>query len=677
MKSFSAYRGATAAALPGLCLLALSMQAQATQIVVTIDAGVRTSNTEGQCLFPTPGFTGHDCSYNATNPSGTAGVTKWVGTVYSAAFFAPGAAPQASPDNFINPTLPGDGRIGIPLSGTITIDDQGNPAACSTHSIAGVIQMGGFSRNYGTQPNIRFIDDFPNGITQTLAAQVVSSGTANGAGGCDYVLGSVGVPNVMTSVAGAPVPNDPFPGQVSHTITPSSPRSSGSTEWTVPVAGTPGLARYEGAVGAPANVGLAAVSTIGPGYTCLKLNAVTQQLPPIPCGSFSNTSLNNSTQTNWDNIVGRISTNSSGNITSSLLFLVQEILVAGGDSWLAYTAAITGTAPGAPAVAVDDTASTRQDVATSINVLANDTNYVDPVTVSISVVSANGGDAVVVGSPGNQAAISVTYTPPAGFIGTDSFQYTATDGSGGNDTALVTVTVTAGNAQPVAGAGAITSITTAGFDPATRTGTINVANSPAGNSLGDAPAVVTATGATNGTVGVSGSTVTYTPLTTFFQGTGTFSYTITYVDNETATNTVTVTIPDATPTVADGTDTGNQDTVLNATGAFTPGNGSPAQHTTVITQASNGSCVASVTANSVAVAYTPDAGFSGTDSCSVQVTDGDGDSDSATFNFTVAATSAPLVIPGGPGSGSLDLWSLTLLGALPLLRGRRGRRRRV
>jgi hypothetical protein len=645
MKSFSTYRGATATTLPGLCLLGLSLQAHAAQTVVTIDAGVRTSNTESQCLFPTPGFTGHDCSYNATNPAGTA--SKWVGPVYTGGFFPAGGAPQGSPNDFINPTSPGDGRIGIPLSGTITIDDQGNPAACGTHTIAGVLQLGGFSRNYGTQPNIRFIDDFPNGITQTISAQVVNAGTTNGAGGCDYVLGSVGVPNVLTSVGGAPVPNDPFPGQVSHTVTPSSPRGSGSTEWTVPAAGTPGLARFEGAAGSPANLGLAAVSTIGAGYNCLKLN--------------------NTAQADWDNIVGRISTDSNGNITSSLLFFVQEVLVATGDSWMAYTAAVTGTAPGAPAVAVDDSASTRQDTVTSINVLANDTNYVNPVTVTITVASANGGNAVVVGSPGNQAAISVTYTPPAGFIGADTFQYRATDGSGGNDTATVTVTVTAANSQPVAGPGAINSITTAGFDPSTRTGTINVANNPAGNSLGDAPAVVTATGATNGTVSVSGSTVTYTPLASFFQGTGSFSYTI----NDIATNTVTVTIPDATPSVADGTDTGDQDTVLNATGAFTPGNGSPAQHTSVITQASNGSCVASVGANSVAVAYTPDAGYSGTDSCSVQVTDGDGDSDNGTFDFTVDATSAPLVIPGGPGSGSLDLWSLTLLGALPLLRRRR------
>ncbi len=668
MKSVSAYRGAAAAALPGLWLLGLSMHAHATLIDVTIDAGVRTSNTESQCLFPTPGFTGHDCSYNATDPSGIS-TTKWVGPVYTGGFFPSGGAPQSTEDDFKNPTLPGDGRIGAPLSGTITINDQDNPAACSTHSIGGVIQMGPFSRNYGTQPSIRFIDDFPNGITQTIAAQVVNGGTANVAGGCDYVIGSVGVPNVLLTTAGVPVPNDPFPGQVSHNITPSAPRGSGSTEWIQPPAGTPGIARFEGRAGAPPNLGLVAVATLGAGYNCLRLNTdpLATPFPPVACASFSGTSWNNADQASWDNIVGRISTDSSGNITSSLLFFVQEVPVASGASWMAYTAAITGTAPGAPAAAVDDSASTLPNVATSINILANDTNFADPVTVSISVLSANGGLAVVVGSPGNAAGISVTYTPPSGFSGTDTFQYTATDGSGGNDTAIVTVTVA--NSLPVAGPGAINSISTAGFDPATRSGTINVANNPVGNSLGNVPAVVTATGATNGTVSVNGSTVTYTPLASFFQGTGSFSYTITDADSETATNTVTVTIPDVTPTVAGGNATGDRNTTLNTTGAFTPGNGSPTQHAvSVPAQGTNGDCVATLTANTVAVAYTPDAGYSGPDTCSVRVTDGDGDSAAAdaTFNFTVEGG---LELPGGPGS--LDLWSLTLLGALPLLRRRR------
>jgi hypothetical protein len=36
----------------------------------------------------------------------------------------------------------------------------------------------------------------------------------------------------------------------------------------------------------------------------------------------------------------------------------------------------------------------------------------------------------------------VTYTPNAGYTGIDTFTYTASDGRGGTDTAIVTVTVT-------------------------------------------------------------------------------------------------------------------------------------------------------------------------------------------------------------------------------------------
>ena len=50
-----------------------------------------------------------------------------------------------------------------------------------------------------------------------------------------------------------------------------------------------------------------------------------------------------------------------------------------------------------------------------------------------------------VGQPGNGSAVTsgsaVTYTPNAGFVGTDSFTYTISDGRGGTATAAVTVVV--------------------------------------------------------------------------------------------------------------------------------------------------------------------------------------------------------------------------------------------
>ena len=44
----------------------------------------------------------------------------------------------------------------------------------------------------------------------------------------------------------------------------------------------------------------------------------------------------------------------------------------------------------------------------------------------------------------------VRYTPQPNFVGTDSFTYTITDGSGGTATASVAVTITAVNDAPVA-----------------------------------------------------------------------------------------------------------------------------------------------------------------------------------------------------------------------------------
>ncbi|WP_178863995.1 cadherin-like domain-containing protein, partial [Thiomicrorhabdus cannonii] len=45
---------------------------------------------------------------------------------------------------------------------------------------------------------------------------------------------------------------------------------------------------------------------------------------------------------------------------------------------------------------------------------------------------------------------TVTYTPVADYNGPDSFTYTITDGQGGTDTAMVTLTVNPQNDPPVA-----------------------------------------------------------------------------------------------------------------------------------------------------------------------------------------------------------------------------------
>jgi hypothetical protein len=97
---------------------------------------------------------------------------------------------------------------------------------------------------------------------------------------------------------------------------------------------------------------------------------------------------------------------------------------------------MTWTPLNAPPNAVDDSASTFSGTPVSVGVVGNDGDPdFDLLTVTAFTQGANGS--VVDNGDG-----SVTYSPVAGFAGTDTFTYTISDGKGGTDTATVTITVT-------------------------------------------------------------------------------------------------------------------------------------------------------------------------------------------------------------------------------------------
>ncbi len=80
---------------------------------------------------------------------------------------------------------------------------------------------------------------------------------------------------------------------------------------------------------------------------------------------------------------------------------------------------------------MNDTATTTAGSPVSINVLANDTG------TELSITQASppaNGSAVISGG-------AITYTPSAGFAGTDSFSYTIRDSFGQSASATVTATV--------------------------------------------------------------------------------------------------------------------------------------------------------------------------------------------------------------------------------------------
>ena len=109
-------------------------------------------------------------------------------------------------------------------------------------------------------------------------------------------------------------------------------------------------------------------------------------------------------------------------------------------------------------VANNDSATTDEDTAVGIAVLANDTDLDDdPLTVTNLAQPANGAVSL------NQDN-TVTYTPNPGFTGADSFTYTANDGLLDSNIATVSVTVNPVNHAPVASFTYVCTALTCDFD---------------------------------------------------------------------------------------------------------------------------------------------------------------------------------------------------------------------
>ncbi len=137
----------------------------------------------------------------------------------------------------------------------------------------------------------------------------------------------------------------------------------------------------------------------------------------------------------WDAVIAPGATvtvgfnGSPGNVTGGP---TNYVLTADGS-----TGGPTGGPVNHPPVTVNDTAATLQGQPVRVAVLANDSDPDgDPLTVT-AVTAGQHGTATA------NADGTVTYTPAAGFVGTDAFTYTIGDGRGGTATGTATVAVSA------------------------------------------------------------------------------------------------------------------------------------------------------------------------------------------------------------------------------------------
>lgn len=272
------------------------------------------------------------------------------------------------------------------------------------------------------------------------------------------------------------------------------------------------------------------------------------------------------------------------------------------------------------------------------------TPFNTPLTIAAAGVLTNDTDpqnksltAVVATQPANgtlslAADGSFTYTPNSTFSGTDSFTYTASNGTTASSPATVTITVASNRPTALAHSYSISQNTTLSVNAAS--GVLSGDSDPQSLSL-TAAAVATAG---HGTLSLAadGSFV-YVPATDF-TGNDTFTYTASDGTTTSDPATVTITVAATTVPVANAdTYSATQDRPLvigAASGVLANDTNSQTDSltATIATQPANGA----VTLNSDgAFTYTPASGFTGTDTFTYVAANSASQSSPATVTITV------------------------------------------
>ena len=96
-----------------------------------------------------------------------------------------------------------------------------------------------------------------------------------------------------------------------------------------------------------------------------------------------------------------------------------------------------------PPEATDDFADTLQDTAVNVDVLANDLDIDGDALVIDSIAGGLGNTTI-------EADNTLTFDPQAGFVGTDSLDYTIIDGNGGTATATLSIDIGLVSQRPIA-----------------------------------------------------------------------------------------------------------------------------------------------------------------------------------------------------------------------------------
>jgi len=267
-----------------------------------------------------------------------------------------------------------------------------------------------------------------------------------------------------------------------------------------------------------------------------------------------------------------------------------------------------------PPVSSDKTVTTNEDVSLPIDVTATDVEGNGSINYTIVSAPTNGSVSVV----GN----IITYVPSANYNGTDSFTYKANDGVDDGNTATVSITITAVDDASVAQPQSIT----------TNEDTPKSFNLIATEVDGDVLTYSIAAAPANGTVTLSGNTVTYTPDTDY-NGSDSFQFSVNDgTTTTTATVSITVTPVDDISVAQDHVASTNEDIPVGISLIATNVDGDVLTYS-ILTNPTNGT----VTLVGSTATYTPNANYNGSDSFTWSVNDG-----TTTTSATVTITVLPI-----------------------------------
>lgn len=346
----------------------------------------------------------------------------------------------------------------------------------------------------------------------------------------------------------------------------------------------------------------------------------------------------------------------------------SEILLYGEDNQIAADDIFFGSVSltvGLDFALVNDQFSVAEDSgATTLDVLTNDTNSGSGTLSIVSVTQPASGGTVSVNSG------VINFTPDANFNGTTEFTYRAGDGSGAQDTATVTVTVTSVNDPPSGVADTFNVIENSG---ANRLDVL--ANDTIGPDTGETLSVTAVSGGNVGaTIAVTSdnAAVNYTPASGF-TGSDTFSYT---VSDGTTTSTVNVTVTvapdDDPPTAVDDSFTVTEDAAEASYDVLQNDQRDGDNEAFVISSVGTPSQGGSVrfSNDGSTFFYAPSPNFNGTETVSYTIRDTGGGLSVATATFTVTAVNDPPPVVNetirlNAGVGQTEILALADLPANP------------